>query len=201
MRLSMNQKTAVNSQTNKNKSKIWTIPNILSFLRLALIPIICVLYFIKDGILASIALVLSALTDVVDGFIARRFDMVSDFGKALDPIADKLTQAVVLVCLASRFSYMLSVFTLLLVKDVVTGAISLYVTQKTGTVNGAVWHGKLTTVLLYGTMFLHLIWQGISPLVSYILISLSAAVMLMSFILYAVRNYQLIQASKNNKIS
>ncbi len=187
----------MSSPANKNKNKIWTVPNALSFLRLALIPLICWCYFVKDdGILASVVLVLSALTDVVDGFIARHFNMISDFGKALDPIADKLTQAVVLVCLISRFPYMLAVFALLMVKEVVTGAVSLYVTQKTGTVNGAVWHGKLTTVMLYGTMFLHLVWQDILPIVSYILMGACVAVMSMSFVLYAVRNYQLLQMNK-----
>ncbi len=185
------------SKSRDYSDRVWTLPNILSFFRLGMIPLICFLYAVKDnGLLTAAVLVLSGLTDVVDGFIARRFNMISNFGKALDPIADKLTQAVTLVLLVGKFPYMLAVFALLLVKEVVTGAVSLYVTQKTGTVNGAVWHGKLTTVLLYLTMFLHLVWTDILPLVSYILMGVCVGVMVMSFCLYAVRNKQLLNAHK-----
>lgn len=93
---------------NKYKNKILTIPNILSFLRLCLIPVIVWLYVDKqDYLWALLVLILSGITDIVDGIIARKCNMISDFGKAFDPIADKLTQMATLYCLISRFSYML----------------------------------------------------------------------------------------------
>lgn len=56
--------------------------------------------------MAVAVLALSGITDILDGFIARRFGMVSDVGKILDPVADKLTQGAVILCLAFRYSLM-----------------------------------------------------------------------------------------------
>ena len=93
---------------SKYKDKILTIPNILSFFRICLIPVIVWLYIGKeDYSLTLIILILSGFTDVVDGIIARKCNMISDFGKAFDPIADKLTQAAMLCCLVVRFQHMM----------------------------------------------------------------------------------------------
>ena len=76
--------------TNTYQKKIITIPNILSFFRLCLIPVIVWLYTVKqDYLWTLLILLLSAITDIVDGIIARKFNMISDFGKAFDPVADK----------------------------------------------------------------------------------------------------------------
>ena len=93
---------------DKYKKKIITIPNILSFIRLCLIPIIVWLYIGKqDHIMAGVFVIISGITDIVDGFIARTFNMISDVGKVLDPIADKATQTVVVILLVTRFPLML----------------------------------------------------------------------------------------------
>ena len=77
----------------KYKHKIITIPNILSLFRLLLIPVIMWLYIVrKDPLWTTAVLALSGITDIVDGIVARKCHMVSDFGKAFDPVADKLTQ-------------------------------------------------------------------------------------------------------------
>ena len=81
------------------RGKILTIPNILSLIRVCLIPLFVWLYLAQDDVLATaIVLLLSGLTDALDGFIARHFNMISDFGKALDPFADKLMVLSALVC-------------------------------------------------------------------------------------------------------
>ena len=86
------------------KNQILTIPNLLSVVRLALIPVIVWLYSVEKNYYGAIGVIaLSAATDIVDGWIARHFNMVSDFGKALDPLADKLTQAALLLCLLSKY--------------------------------------------------------------------------------------------------
>ena len=180
---------------NVYQNRILTVPNILSFFRLGLIPVICLVYFLLDnGVLTGIIVGVSALTDVVDGFIARRCNMISDFGKALDPIADKLTQGIVLLCVASRFPHLLILAGLLLVKEVITGAVNLHVVKKTGVVHGAEWHGKLTTVMIFVVMVVHLMWSGVTPTVSYILCSVCAVVMLMSFVLYGVQNQRYLKS-------
>lgn len=174
-------------------SKIITIPNLLSFFRLCLIPVIVWLYCGKnDYIGTTIVLILSGVTDIADGIIARKFDMVSDFGKVLDPVADKLTQFVMLVCLITRFPFMLVPVVLLIIKELfaaVTGLLTIY---KTKVVMGADWHGKVTTVALYTMMIIHLVWYQIPQVVSYLLIGGCVGIMLMSFILYGIRNIKVI---------
>lgn len=179
------------------KNKILTIPNILSFFRLALIPIFVQAYCGAEqyGLTAAL-LVISGVTDVLDGFIARHFDMVSDLGKALDPVADKLTQLAMLVCLVTRFPLMLIPLIVLLVKEIASGIMGLVVIRKTGAVHGAVWHGKVTTVLLYLTMVVHVLWYKIPELASDCMIFACVGMMVLSMVLYSLRNVRLIKSAK-----
>lgn len=175
------------------RKQLFTIPNLLSFLRLCMIPLIIWLYCAqKNYVLTAVVLVLSGLTDMVDGYIARRFNMVTDIGKALDPIADKLTQASVMFCLLTRFQMMLVPLLLLIFKEVCNGIMSLVVIKKTGKVCGADWHGKVCTWLLYAMMFLHIVWFDISRQWSTALISICVIMMTVSFALYMVRNYKML---------
>lgn len=185
---------------NKIKHKIITIPNILSLVRLLLIPVIFYLYCVKeDSIATAIVLVISGLTDTVDGFIARRFNMVSEVGKALDPLADKLTQISVIFCLVTSFPMMIVPLALLIFKEVVSGIIGLLIIKNTKKVNGALWHGKVTTILLYIMMTLHIIWPEIPALVSQISIMICIAMMLLSFTLYTIHNIAEIISVKKEK--
>ena len=185
----------VKNGTESYQNKIVTIPNILSFFRVCLIPVIVWLYTVKqDYIWTLFILLLSAVTDIVDGIIARKCNMISDFGKAFDPVADKLTQMAMLFCLISRFPYMMIPFVLLVIKEVFTGITALITIKRTNTVKGAVWHGKLTTVVLCSMMAIHLLWYNIPRAVSLILVGICIGIMLMSFILYAIQN---IKAIKN----
>lgn len=186
--------------TTKYQKKILTIPNILSFFRLCLIPVIIWLYIEKqDYLWTLLILTLSGITDIVDGIIARKFNMISNFGKAFDPIADKLTQMAMLFCLVSRFPYMAIPLVLLVVKEVSTGITALISIKRTSTVKGAVWHGKLTTVSLYAMMAIHLIWYNIPNTISLILIGTCIGIMLMSFIMYSVQNIKAIKKGSFEK--
>lgn len=179
---------------SRYKNKILTVPNVLSFFRLCLIPIIVWLYISKEDYFWTLmVLLLSGLTDVVDGIIARKCNMISDFGKAFDPIADKLTQAAMLCCLVVRFNYMLIPLGMLVIKEGVTGITALISIKKTEQVEGAVWHGKLTTVVLYLMMAVHLVWFNIPTTVSLIMVGVCIGIMIMSFIMYSVRNIKAIK--------
>lgn len=170
------------------QKKIITIPNILSFLRLCLIPVMVWLYCFEENYTATtLVLLLSGLTDIADGIIARRFHMVSDFGKAFDPVADKLTQAAMLLCLLSRFPAMGVPLAVLAVKEIGAGITGLVAIRKTGTVLGAAWHGKAATVCLYTMMAAHLIWPRIPAVLSYMLIGLCTALLVVSAVLYGLR--------------
>lgn len=181
---------------NENTEKrIITIPNILSVCRIFMIPVFIWAYCFREKyLLALLILLLSGVTDLVDGFIARTFHMVSDLGKALDPIADKLTQGAVLLCLGFRFPLMLFLAGLLAVKEITTGIMSLLAIHKTKEVKSANWHGKITTCLLYVTMLLHIFWIEIPQIVSVLLTVLCVIVMAVSFVMYFRRNISLLRA-------
>ena len=178
----------MSKQEKGPEDRIWTIPNVLTMFRIVLIPFFVFLYLKGYYVPSLVVIGLSAVTDILDGIIARKFNMVSSLGKALDPIADKLSQLALMLCLLQRFwPQMLIPVILIVVKELTTGIVALVTVKKTKLVKSAVWHGKLTTVLLYAMMMLHVIWYDIPPIVSWISIFIASAMMLVSFALYIIR--------------
>ena len=172
------------------KGKILTIPNLLSFLRLCMIPFIVWFYVGReDSLGTALLLLLSGFTDTLDGFIARRFNMISELGKALDPVADKLTQIAMMFCLMLRFPMMRWLFAVLVVKELFVGVTSLLAIQREGKVLGANWHGKITTTLLYATMILHLLWADMPAGITMGIILLCIVMIAFSGLLYGIRNF------------
>ena len=203
---SENMKENINSQNTKegntgsSQSRILTIPNLLSFFRLCLIPVFMWLYCVEKNYLwTGIILILSGLTDTVDGIIARKFNMISDLGKVLDPIADKLTQAAMLFCLLTRFPLMIAPLALMVVKEFFMGVTGLLVIRKTGEVFGADWHGKVNTWLLYAMMILHVFWYNIPDTVSRVLIGICVVMMLISLVLYGRHNLKALKETEPEK--
>ena len=147
------------------KQKVLNIPNILTVIRILLAPAFAVLYLNKFYITAAIILVLSGFTDVLDGVIARKFNLITTLGKILDPIADKLTQAIIIVCLTINHydhedSLLIFVLILLFAKEftMLLGAIVLF---KSGTrPSESKWWGKLGTVMIY-VLFVVILLQDI----------------------------------------
>lgn len=178
--------------------KVITIPNVLSFVRICLIPVIIWEYiFLKEYFWAAMTVVFSGFTDVLDGFIARRFNMISHVGRILDPVADKLTQIAVIACLCIRFPIMIVPLAILLVKELANGIIALVMLKSTGDTMNSLWHGKLATVLLYAMIITHLFWVYIPTFVSDIFIAACIVAMAASFSLYTIRNVNAIKQAKN----
>lgn len=177
------------------ESKKFTIPNLLTCMRIVMIPLFIWLYSgTQQYELAALVLLISGLTDILDGFIARKFNMISDLGKFLDPVADKLTQAAILVCLSVRYPLMLGIFALMFVKEIYAFYSGLQVVKKTGIVLGAQWHGKAATVLLYTMLLLHAFWFDIPEAVSFLLMGACITMLILSGILYHIRNISFIQS-------
>ena len=132
------------------------IPNVLTIFRLVLIPII--LFFIYTGnfLLAFILFTISGITDVLDGFIARKFDLISNVGKLLDPLADKLTQISILAALVKLEAIPGWILIILVLKELVMvlGASFLYGKD---VVVYSKWYGKLSTCLIYLAIVISLI--------------------------------------------
>ncbi len=196
----MSNKEYYKVRSKLTKDQILTIPNILSFFRLALIPLIVWLYvFAESRVWTAIVILLSSLTDIVDGFIARRFNMTSDFGKAIDPLADKLTQLAVLCCLVIDFPLILLPIVVMVVKEVGSFVLRFIIYKKTEKVDSAEWHGKVNTVLLHGIILLHIvwgIWGEIPPQVSNISILACTGMMILSCVLYSIDGARALIATK-----
>lgn len=180
------------------EDRILTIPNVLSLIRIAMIPFMVMLYMKEEFEWTAVLIVLSGISDMVDGYVARRFHMVSKFGKALDPIADKLTQWIVLICLVIRFRLMLVPVCLMLIKELTNLILTWLTYRKNGEVHGADWHGKVNTWLLYMMIFLHVIWGDIPELISDVTILICTAMMMYSFVVYTIRNARYYKASRVN---
>lgn len=181
-----------------NKKSVLTIPNLLSLVRLALIgPIVWAFVGQRNSVLTAVLLTASGATDVADGWIARHFNMISPVGKALDPLADKLTQFAVLICLATRYPVMRLPLAMLVIKEFATGLMGLLVIRYTGDVLGAEWHGKVVTCMLYALMLAHILWKEMPRGLSNILTGLCMAMMAVSFALYARRNLRAIQGGRH----
>ena len=188
----------VSNQTVKNK--ILTIPNLLSLFRIGLIPLFIWLYSIKQEYLwTGFILLLSGITDIVDGWIARHFNMVSNVGKVLDPIADKLTQGMMLLCLIERFPLIIMILVLLIIKEMIAAFMGLIVIHKTGQVNSARWHGKVATLILYIMMIIHVVFPTIPEDLSNIIILICIGMMIISLILYNIQNMKTLKGAKREE--
>lgn len=168
------------------KDQILTIPNFLSLVRLALIPVIVWLYCEQQNYRgAVVVIVLSGLTDIADGIIARKFNMVSDFGKILDPIADKLTQAALIICLATRYKLMIPLMIEFAIRELIMLVLGYLAIKKKDKVNSSQWFGKLTTVMMYAVMSLLILFPRIPLWCANTMIGICGITMLASFIMYA----------------
>ena len=140
------------------KKEIFSIPNIMSYLRLILIPVFCTLYLTaktsKDYYIAAGVVLISSLTDLFDGWVARRFNQITDLGKVLDPVADKLTHAALALCLAIRHPLMWALLALMVVKEGYMAVMGLKFLKKGQMLDGALWFGKVSTAVLFACLFL-----------------------------------------------
>lgn len=169
-------------------NKIITLPNLLSALRIALIPILAVTFLDNRPYLTALILLLSGLTDIADGFIARRYNMTSNLGKVLDPIADKLTVGVIFICMINKFPTTALLLALLIFKEVLVGFTGLLVVKYCSKVFGAQWHGKIAGFSMYSLIFIHLLWQDIPADATAVSVFICSCVMILSLILYLIRN-------------
>lgn len=174
------------------RSELFSVPNLLSYLRLAMIPFICMMYKQQRYLGTTILVVLSGMTDLLDGYIARHYDMITDLGKIVDPIADKLTQLALVLLLIDRYPWFIYLVLLLVIKDVFMGIMGLVVLHKKQEVYGAIWCGKLATMTFYLVMVVLLFFPHININVAGVLSMLCGSMMLLSLMVYTVYDIKLL---------
>lgn len=172
------------------KKEIWTIPNLLSLFRLILIPVYVIIYLnarqVADYYLAAGILAVSCLTDLIDGKIARHFNMISTLGKILDPLADKATQFTLILCLAMKHPILWYLVTIFVIKEsfqLVAGGINL---RKGKMLKGALMTGKICTTILFLSLILMVMIPGLSSYVITVITTIDMVFMLISFFDYFI---------------
>lgn len=171
------------------KKEILTIPNLLSLFRFLLIPVYTTMFLNaeqpSDYWLAAGILALSTLTDFIDGKIARHFNMITNVGKILDPLADKATQFALLVCLVVRHQILWIVILLFVAKETFMLTMGLINLRKRKMLDGALLSGKICTTVLFISMTLLVLLPDINNDAVKILVVLCVAAILWAFIDYA----------------
>lgn len=137
------------------------IPNVLSAIRILLIPFFVWQLLAGHPLVAGILLLVSGITDLLDGMLARRFGWISDLGKVLDPVADKLTQITVSVMLLISLRQYWPVFVILLAKEAVMLILGSQLILAGVKIEGAKWFGKLATGVFYAVMITLLIFPSL----------------------------------------
>lgn len=194
-----------------------TIPNLLSFLRIVMVPIFAVLFLKGEFLWAVFVLALSGLSDFFDGKIARRFNQISALGKILDPVADKLTQITLAVLLfitfngadnktLKAFSWVFLVFIVKEAVMVIGGALMLAFGIRPG---AAEIYGKVATFAFYAVMILIICFGPdvgafraaftLPDTVMIILVVISAILTLVAFASYMPATYAQVKERFGNK--
>lgn len=167
------------------KKELLTIPNLLSLFRLILIPVYVVIYLnatnANDYFLAAAILAVSCLTDLIDGKIARHFNMISTVGKILDPLADKATQFTLIVCLAMRHSIIRYMVALFFVKELFQLVAGLLTIRKGKMLRGALITGKVCTTILFISLIIMVLMPDLPEKTIAIITFIDIGFMLISF--------------------
>lgn len=173
---------------NDWKKEVFTIPNLLSLFRLVLIPVYVVIYLnatqMHEYFLAGTILAVSCLTDMIDGKIARRFNMISTVGKILDPIADKLTQFTLTLCLSIKYPILRFVLVLFVIKEGFQGIMGLINLRKGKMLPGALLAGKVCTTVLFLSLIVLVLLPDLRPEIVNAIALMDTAFLSYSFVTY-----------------
>ncbi len=183
------------------------IPNYISTFRIVLIPIYVCLFFgvfrmfsLEPLVSAGIVFIIAGISDAIDGFLARRNHWITDIGKLLDPLADKLLEVVVAICLAIQFGGPFTILsTIIVFKEIVMIVGAYLIMSKSKVYVSSVWCGKLATVVWYVLLCVVHFFPAAEAnlLLSYFLCIVLILVMNLAFVVYAFNYASQIQSTKD----
>ena len=179
------------------------IPNILCYLRIIMVGVFLYIYNTatsqNDYYIAMLVVMVAGITDFLDGRIARKFNMITDLGKVIDPVADKLMQFAMLITLTFNVKnmYMLTIY--LIIKEVVLALIAFIILKTKGRrLNGAKWYGKVCTAVLYVVMLVFVAVPQLNAYLRNALLIVCAAAITLSFVMYIRLYIIMIKDSRHN---
>ena len=174
------------------KRELFTIPNLLSLFRLVLIPVYVHIYLNasspREYWLAGFILAISCLTDLVDGKIARKYNMISTVGKILDPIADKATQFTLIICLSVHYPVLWHLVVFFFLKESFQLIAGLVTLRKGRMLTGALITGKICTTVLFVSLTVMILVPDISKSAVNVIAIVDGLFMLIALIDY-IRAY------------
>ena len=200
-----NESIAVSKANNDIKSCniIFTVPNIISFLRIIFIIPFIIFFSKKEYIIAFSFIVLSGISDCLDGFLARKLNQVSELGKMLDPVADKLTLVAVIICLGTIMPPIVPLVVALVVKDISMLLGGYYLIRKGITPPAAKWYGKLATIIFYVSVctivFCRAFLHYENAVLVLILLSLTVVAMMFALVKYAIMFIKLLNDKEKSQ--
>lgn len=172
------------------KKDIFSIPNLLSLFRLLLIPVYATLYLNATQryqyLLAGVILAVSCLTDMIDGKIARKYNMITTLGKILDPLADKLTQLTLTICLSLKYPVLYPVLGLFVMKELFQLVLGVVFLRKGKMLPGALMAGKVCTTILFVSLIALVLMPNIPTVAVKAIAVIDALFLIISFVSYAM---------------
>lgn len=185
-----------------NFKQLFSIPNLLCYFRIGMIPVFAYTYLQAETsanyLLSALILGIMEFTDFLDGFIARKYHMVTEAGKIIDPIADKLLQLTLLLLIVIRNPFAAVVLILFLIKEASMAVCGLVSIKRKCRLDGALWCGKVSTAVFYICMALLILFPGTDHTVANILLCITAAFLLYSFIIYMKTYYHMLKKEKDS---
>lgn len=166
------------------KEDLFKIPNLLCYVRILLVPLFIYLFLSEYYWQSALVVILAALTDILDGYIARNFNLITDWGKFIDPVADKLMQFSMLIVTIIKIKWVLILAVIFIIKEIILLIVGLYIYHKDYNLNGANRAGKLCTVVMDSVLLIFIAFDGIPDVVAIGLICLVIVFLGISFVEY-----------------
>lgn len=193
----------MSDQQKNNNPQVLTIPNVLSFFRIALAILFCFLFDsekpISENWPAFVVLGLNALSDFLDGKLARALNQVSELGKILDPVADYLTKFALILCFIRKYPGLIGFMLLFIVRVAVVALAGLKTVQEVGENQGAIWAGKIDTAIFYVVMLALVLFPNIPVQLAYGMVCVSGAAMIIAIVVYLRHFNRLRQQAREKK--
>lgn len=171
------------------KSDWLSIPNLLSLVRIALIPLFIYLYFHaetrREYLYAAGIVIISGITDALDGYIARNYNQITQLEKVLDPFADKLTQLAIIICLMLTWPSAWILVAIFVVKEISLLIGQFFLMRSGQKMDGALWYGKVSTATFYICTILLVAFPYMPATLAYSLMFLTGIMLLMAFVMYS----------------
>lgn len=178
-----------------------TVPNLLSFIRILVIPLLIIFLLDRNFIMAGVMLIISGVSDMFDGMIARKFNQVTQLGKMLDPIADKLTLIAVVICIYVLYPSVLPFVIILFAKEFLMLCGGFVLIKMKIKPPAAKWYGKVATVVFYvsvtAIILLQAIWSIENVILTNTLFIITTCFMLFALLEYAIIFFKLIKEKKS----